>query len=109
MEDAQNCGFLGGGTDFETPLAEAVRLMEDNGYKNADVAFITDGCCGMSMEFTKALREKKAALGFHITGILMDQDSPGMEFSLTPFSDEILRLSEMDRDTAAARIVGKFA
>jgi len=109
MEDAQNCGFLGGGTDFETPLAEAVRLMEENGYKNADVAFITDGCCGMSVEFTKAMREKKAALGFHITGILMDQDSPGMEFSLTPFCDEILRLSEMDRDTAAARIVGKFA
>ncbi|WP_432353267.1 vWA domain-containing protein [Anaerotruncus rubiinfantis] len=109
MEDAQNCGFLGGGTDYETPLTEAIRLMEDNGYRNADIAFITDGVCQLSEEFTQKLQEKKAALGFRITGILMDQDDPGMEFTLQPFCDDILRLSEMGRDDAAAKIVEKFA
>lgn len=109
MEDAQNCGFLGGGTDYETPLTEAIRLMEDNGYRNADIAFITDGVCQLNEGFAQKLKKKKAALGFHITGILMDQSDPGMEFTLQPFCDDILRLSEMGRDDAAAKIVEKFA
>lgn len=109
MEDAQNCGFLGGGTDYETPLTEAIRLMEENDYRNADIAFITDGYCGLSEDFIQGLKEKKAALGFRITGILMDQDEPGMEFTLQPFCDEVLRLSQLGRDAAADKIVEKFA
>lgn len=109
MEDAQNCGFLGGGTDYETPLNEAIRLMEESGYHNADIAFITDGYCGISEEFVQKLREKKAALGFRITGILMDQGDPGMEFTLQPFCDEVLRLSQLGMDAAADKIVEKFA
>ena len=109
MEDAQTCGFLGGGTDYETPLAEAIRLMEESGYQNADIAFITDGVCQLSEPFAETLRQKKAALGFHITGILMDQDDPGMEFSLEPFCDEIIRLSEIGLESAGIKIVEKFA
>ena len=109
MEDAQNCGFLGGGTDYETPLNAAIRLMEANEYRNADVAFITDGYCDLSTEFLQKLREKKATLGFRITGILMDQDEPGFEFSLQPFCDEILRLSQLGQDAAADKIIEKFA
>lgn len=109
MEDAQNCGFLNGGTDYETPLTEAIRLMEENDYRNADIAFITDGYCGLSEGFILRLKEKKAALGFRITGILMDQDEPGLEFTLQPFCDEVLRLSQLGRDAAADKIVEKFA
>lgn len=83
--------------------------MENNGYRNADIAFITDGVCRLSEEFIQKLKEKKAALGFHITGILMDQGDPGMEFTLQPFCDDIFRLSEIGRDAAAVKIVEKFA
>ncbi len=109
MEDAQNCGFLNGGTDYETPLNEAIRLMEENEYRNADIAFITDGYCGLSEGFIQRLKEKKAALGFRITGILMDQDEPGLEFTLQPFCDEVLRLSQLGMDAAADKVVEKFA
>ena len=83
--------------------------MEANEYRNADVAFITDGYCDLSTEFLQKLREKKATLGFRITGILMDQDEPGFEFSLQPFCDEILRLSQLGQDAAADKIIEKFA
>lgn len=109
MEDAQNCGFLGGGTDYETPLSEAIRLMEENDYRNADVVFLTDGYCSLSEEFIQNLKVKKAVLGFRITGILMDQGDPGMEFTLQPFCDEVLRLSLLGRDAVAEKIVEKFA
>lgn len=109
MEDAQSCGFLDGGTDYETPLNEAIRLIEKNDYRNADIAFITDGYCGLSDGFVQTLKEKKAALGFRITGILMDQGDPGMEFTLQPFCDEVLRLSQLGRDAAVDKIVEKFA
>ncbi len=42
MQDKLNTAetFLDGGTDFETPLTEAIRLMTYEGFENADVVFI---------------------------------------------------------------------
>ena len=35
--------FLGGGTNFETPMWESLRLMQEDGFENADIVFISDG------------------------------------------------------------------
>ncbi len=56
--------FFGGGTDFETPLKEAFRLME-NGYENADITIITDGECRLSDEFTEQCKETLRRLRDH--------------------------------------------
>lgn len=45
--------FLGGGTNFQMPLDEALRLMEENGFENADVVFITDGECACRMNMRR--------------------------------------------------------
>ena len=37
--------FLGGGTDFQTPVNDALRLMDEEDLENADIVFITDGEC----------------------------------------------------------------
>ena len=34
--------LLDGGTDYETPLREALHLMEEESFENADVVFITE-------------------------------------------------------------------
>jgi len=99
--------FLNGGTDFETPMKEAVRLMEHEGFHKADIVFITDGECEMPEDFVKALHKKKSELSFTVTGILMDKDSPGMEFSLKPFCNEIYRTSELDGDKIADALLSK--
>ena len=97
--------FLGGGTNFETPVNEALRLMEYEGFENADIVFTTDGVCSLSKELTNALADKKAELKFKITGVLLDMESPGMEFSLTPFCDDVYRTSELTQNEIATVII----
>lgn len=97
--------FLNGGTDYETPLREAFRLMETGEFRQADVVFITDGECRVSESFVRELQKKKAAMGFTITGILMDQATPGMKFTLAPFCDEIYRISELGGQQVAERLL----
>lgn len=98
--------FFNGGTDFETPLDQAVDLMKEHGWSKADLVFITDGECEISQQFAEWFTASKAALGFTVTGVLMDQDSPGMEFSLAPFCNEIVRISEIGGERAADLLVG---
>lgn len=90
--------FLGGGTNFEMPMTKAIGLIESGNFSNADIVFITDGECSMSDDFTTQLKEKQVANGFTVTGILMDQNDAGMEFSLTPFCNVIYRISELGGD-----------
>lgn len=107
LEAAQH--FYGGGTDFETPLTEAMRLMREQGWGKADVVFITDGVCSISKDFADSFTSAKTAMGFTVTGVLMDQDEPGMAFSLTPFCDEIIKISEVGGERAADLLVGNRA
>jgi len=51
------------------------------------------------------MAQMEAAYGFKITGVLMDADSPGMDFSLKPFCEEIYRTSELSRDNIAEAII----
>jgi uncharacterized protein with von Willebrand factor type A (vWA) domain len=101
--------YLGGGTDFETPLREALRLMEGEGFEKADIVFATDGLCSLSEEFRTLLKERRAAYGFRIVGVLLDTESPGMEFSLEDFCDGILRISELSREGVAEAVISSMA
>lgn len=101
--------FLGGSTDYETPLKEALRLMEQEGFENADVVFVTDGECELPEAFQKALREKQAAVHFTVTGVLLDVSSPGFSFSLEPFCDDIYRTSQLAGDQIVQSLVSKRA
>ena len=97
--------FLGGGTDFVAPLNEAVRLIESEGFDNADIVFVTDGECRLPDSFCDGLVEKKATHRFRITGVIMDVESPGMSFSLKPFCEDIYRTSELSRDSIVESII----
>ena len=92
--DAVEC-FLGGGTNFETPLKEAIRLMETEDFENADIVFITDGDCELPETFAEKLRVAQTENGFSVTGVLLDAGSPGWEFSLKSFCQKIYRTSEL--------------
>ena len=87
--------FLDGGTNFRTPLDESLRLMEEDGFENADIVFITDGECELSESYIEVLQEAQAERRFTVTGVLLDQDDAGMDFSLKPFCQNIYRTSEL--------------
>lgn len=97
--------FLGGGTNFETPMLEALRLMEEEDFQTADVVFVTDGACAVSEDFVERLRSEQAQRQFSITGVLLDADSPGMDFSLKSFCQNIYRTSELTGDAVVSALV----
>lgn len=97
--------FLDGGTDFCTPINEALRLMQEEGFDNADIVFITDGECVLSQEYISKLQKEQVKQHFTITGILLDQESKGMDFSLKSFCQNIYRTSEMTGDAVVAKII----
>ena len=101
--------FLGGGTNFERPLSEALALMEDHGFENADIIFLTDGECALPDDFAENLRQKQTKKNFTVTGILLDVGSPGMEFSLTPFCRKIYRTSQLCGEDVVRSVISEFA
>jgi len=96
--------FLGGGTDFEAPLKKAVTLIENQGFENADVMFITDGECSISNEFAENFRDKRSQLKFKVAGIVIGSD----EFSLEPFCEKVYHLNQMTGDNIASDIITSF-
>lgn len=99
--------FFDGGTDFEAPLTEAVRLME-KGYENADITIITDGECRISDDFAKKFKNTMAKYKASVTGILLDKDGPCGE-TLEPFCDKIYHSKEITEDEIAQQILRQKA
>ena len=97
--------FLDGGTDFCTPMNEALRLMKEEGFDNADIVFITDGDCVLTQEYISELQKEQVKQRFTITGILLDQESKGMDFSLKAFCQNVYRTSELTGDAVVLALV----
>ena len=97
--------FLDGGTDFCTPMNEALRLMQEEGFDNADIVFITDGECALTQEYISELQEKQVERRFMITGILLDQENSCIPFSLNEFCQNTYRVSKLDRDAIVRSLV----
>ena len=99
--------FLNGGTDFQTPMEEALRLIKDDGFENADIVFITDGECELPQEYQKELHEEQLTHRFNITGVLLDKGSPSMDFSLKEFCQNIYRTSQLLGEDIVRELVTK--
>jgi uncharacterized protein with von Willebrand factor type A (vWA) domain len=61
-----------GGTDFESPLREASKLIDKSNFKQADIVFITDGDCGVSDRFIREFKKLKEDKDFKALGVLVD-------------------------------------
>lgn len=89
----------GGGTNFEIPLREAVKVIRGQGLKKADIAFITDGDCAVSDEFVREFGEVKKTLEVNVFAVLCDVGHTA-EATLSKFSDRIERASSFSEDEA---------
>ena len=97
--------FLGGGTNFERPIREAIHLMEPKGFEKADVVFITDGECELPDGCQQELQVSQTAYHFTVTGILLDEGQSGMDFSLKPFCQKIYRISELTDNAVVQSVI----
>ena len=98
--------FLGGGTNFERPVREAIRLMDTEGFEKADMVFITDGECELSDACRQELQSAQATYHFTVTGILLDEGQTAMDFSLEPFCQKIYRTSELTDNAVVQSVIG---
>ena len=77
-----------GGTSFDAPLREAMRIHE--GKKRADFIFITDGWCTISPDVLEKINKVKED-GLRIFTILLGCNAPSIE----AISDEIVDLEKL--------------
>lgn len=90
--------FFDGGTNFETPIREALRLINEESFENADILFITDGEKSISDELAEQLQNAIQEARCSVVGLLLDADSPGMAFTLEQFCERIYRVSQINKD-----------
>ncbi len=95
--------FFGGGTDFEAPLYEAVKIIGKSRFNKADVVFVTDGQCAVGEDFLKAFHKVKAEKQFSVISVLMQG---GVAAGVRPFSDRIVHASQDDDDEALDAVFG---
>ena len=88
-------------------MNDVLRLMDEEGFENADVIFITDGECELPNVYVEQLRTEQAVRRFTVTGVLLDKGGSGMAFSLEPFCQNIYRTSELLGDEIVREIVAK--
>lgn len=83
--------FLGGGTDFQKPLAHVLDSIRSADEKTGnEVLFVTDGLCPLPDEFAARFREAKGRHDIRLTTVVIG----GEPFSLAPLSDSVHRLDE---------------
>ncbi len=87
--------FFNGGTDFETPLREAMTVLEESEFKKGDVIFITDGECIVSDKFQQEFTDAKKSEEFSVFAILVQV---GPEKTIKPFADKIVRAAPGKND-----------
>ena len=96
--------FLNGGTNYEKPLEETMRLYESGQLDKPDIVFITDGICDISQQFEERFNKFKSETGTILTGILLDRGEH-FEFTLEKFSDTVYRTSQLIEDEITERII----
>lgn len=66
-------GGFDGGTDFETPLKEAIGVIERQpSYKKADILMLSDGDCALTTQFQAQLDKDKIRLNCTVYSVLCD-------------------------------------
>lgn len=96
--------FIGGGTNFEQPLNWAMGKLQESKFNKADIVMITDGECGVSMEFFKELQKVKGEKGFRIYSILIGSNS----HDINRWSDEVWDVTDLLNESAVKELFQKI-
>lgn len=99
--------FLGGGTDFQKPLAHVLGSIQvGEALGGHDVLFVSDGLCPLSQDFVRRFLDAKSRHDIRLTTVLIG----GEALSLAGISDTVERLEEdlEASDAVAARFASTF-
>jgi uncharacterized protein with von Willebrand factor type A (vWA) domain len=93
--------FFGGGTDYESPLNEAARLIGGGGiaWGHADIVFITDDYCDVTREFTDRFAEQRHRMDFKVFSVIVGARAEDAR-TLRKFSDRVVSADQFDDEVA---------
>lgn len=86
--------FLGGGTKFELALEEALQVIGESRFKEADLVFVTDGEDEVTDEFLERFNRLKRDKAFQVLSLLIGTSPESVE----PFTDRVVRVSDFDEE-----------
>jgi uncharacterized protein with von Willebrand factor type A (vWA) domain len=84
--------FLGGGTDFALPLDEALKVINESRFKQADLVFVTDGEDRVKDSFLEAFNKKKKEKEFNVLSLIIGNNTK----TVVQFSDKIVHIKDFD-------------
>ncbi|ATP40450.1 AAA family ATPase [Solibacillus sp. R5-41] len=88
--------FLGGGTNFESPLRESLNILLTSGFNKADILFVTDGSSFLPTSFIDEFNEIKRKKQFECTAVVLTNLFNAVDLTLVGrFSDRILEVNEL--------------
>lgn len=100
-----------GGTKYVPPVSRALEIL-DGHQKNRertregtpDLLLVTDGICALPDEHAANLGAKRSAHGFKLVTVLVGENARAG--SVEPFSDKVIRASELARASGARDAAG---
>ena len=85
--------FLGGSTNFEKPLKQALRILLESKFQAADVLFITDGASFLTQSFIEDFNEAKKQQKFECISIILNNNSDMVDLTIVKkFSNKVIEV-----------------
>lgn len=84
--------FLGGGTNFASALHEALHVIGESRFKNADVIFVTDGEDRLTTSYLESFLKKKREKKFNVLSLVIGCNRNTVE----QFADRVVTIKEFD-------------
>lgn len=84
--------FLGGGTNFALPLDQAMNVINESQFKQADLVFVTDGEDTLNESFLLAFNKKKKEKDFNVLSLVLGSSTKVVE----QFSDKVVQVYAFD-------------
>lgn len=93
--------FPRGGTRFEHPVEEAVRVLgHETRFKRGDIVLITDGEAHLSDDWLAWFERERQRLGFKLHAVLVDVAGAGQRATLERLADSVASVTELTAESA---------
>lgn len=86
--------FSGGGTNFEPPMLEALKMVRLSKYDRADVIFVTDGLCGINQREQDEWNAARKARGMRAYAVVIGDSSWGLDV-MTGLTDHLMQIEDV--------------
>lgn len=95
--------FWNGGTDFQVPLDNAIKVFQSSRFNKADVVFITDGDSSVRETWLNGFLKVKKQKGFSVIAVQLGQVDT---MTLEQFSDRVINAKSLFDEEVTDAILG---